>query len=135
MCEGTRRDRPPRQGEEQPLLPIALSGGAWGWGLPRSSRRRSPQMIQTSRTLIESADAVYGKLTQAQQAGGCWGDKSIPGAALCHRPRGPGMSPRGLGPAGCWGGKGKVLGGWAAGRERREGRGAEEADEEAGKSH
>lgn len=29
-----------------------------------------PQMIQTSRTLIESADAVHSKLIQAQQAGG-----------------------------------------------------------------
>lgn len=28
-----------------------------------------PQMIQTSRTLIESADVVYAKLTQAQRAG------------------------------------------------------------------
>lgn len=33
-------------------------------------------MIQTSRTLIESADVIYSKLTQAQRAG-LWGNLSL----------------------------------------------------------
>lgn len=33
-------------------------------------------MIQTSRTLIESADVIYSKLTQAQRAG-LWGERLI----------------------------------------------------------
>jgi len=42
-----------------------------------------PQMIQTSRTLIESADAVHSKLIQAQQAGGSWGALSAVCSVLC----------------------------------------------------
>lgn len=54
-----------------PISPSTWPGGT-GPGLPSSSCFPSPQMIQTSRTLIESADVVYGKLIQAQQAGGSW---------------------------------------------------------------
>lgn len=90
-----------------PFSPSALPGGAWGWGLPSSSRRPSPQMIQTSRTLIESADAVYGKLIQAQQAGGSREGRPSPGAAPCRRPRhipgGPGAGVLGArGPSRAW---------------------------------
>lgn len=80
-------------------------GGMWGAGGVLSTSRcpSCPQMIQTSRTLIESADAVHSKLIQAQQAGGCWGVTP----ELEHVPRVPGMrggtppSPLGMGvPAG-----------------------------------
>lgn len=77
------------------LASSALLGGVRGaGGLPSSSRCPSPQMIQTSRTLIESADAVYGKLIQAQQAGGSQVGRPSPGDAPGCR---PGHVPGGVG--------------------------------------
>ena len=55
-----------------------------------------PQMIQTSRTLIESAYAVHSKLIQAQQAGGSGGAECTVLCAACCASERPGMlSPQG----------------------------------------
>lgn len=86
-------------------------------------------MIQTSRTLIESADAVYGKLIQAQQAGGSWRAAPILLWLWLSTQACPGM----LGLRAACTGAGC---GWVGCRAVWQGAsGVGEADEEAGKSH